>query len=122
MDLRASLTNKLSSQGSLSLLVTLVLAVIGAIILRFALELGIGVSSDSIAYVGISENLVAGRGLTWLGGGGLEPVTHFPPLYPIVLAGLQLFGMEGLESARFLNILLFGCNIFLIGLFTTFQI
>ena len=100
----------------MALLVTLVLAITGASILSFALELGIGVSSDSIAYVGISENLVAGRGLTWLGGGGLEPVTHFPPLYPIVLAGFQLFGMEGLESARLLSIILFGCNIFLIGL------
>ncbi len=116
MDLRTSLTNKLNSQGPLALLVTLILAITGAFILRFAMEEGIGVSSDSIAYIGISENLVAGRGLTWLGGGGLEPVTHFPPLYPIVLAGLQLFGMEGLESARILNILLFGCNIFLIGL------
>jgi len=116
MDFRTSFSNKLNSHGSLILLITLVLAITGAIILSFAMELGIGVSSDSIAYVGISENLIAGRGLTWLGGGGLEPVTHFPPLYPIVLAGLQLFGMEGLESARLLNILLFGSNIFLIGL------
>ncbi|MEJ2550198.1 MAG: glycosyltransferase family 39 protein [Anaerolineales bacterium] len=87
-------------------------------LLSLAMKSGMGISSDSIAYIGVSEHIVAGKGLNWIGGDGtLQPMTHFPPLYPLLLAGIQTAGLSSIEAARWINDLAFGANVFMIGWF-----
>lgn len=77
---------------------------------------GVGLGSDSAVYISAARNLLAGNGLAWIGGGGeVHPVTHFPPLFPLLLAGFEATGSGALQGARILNSLAFGVNIFLAG-------
>ena len=53
-----------------------------------------------------ARNLLAGRGLTipwgaWAG----QPVSHFPPLFPLVLAAIGSLGLDPWDAARYLNAL-----------------
>lgn len=78
---------------------------------------GIGIRTDSVAYIWAAQNLVKGIGLGRLTGAGtLKPMTHWPPLYSILLAGAQLTGTDVFVSARWLGALLFGLMILLCGL------
>ena len=67
---------------------------------------GIGIRTDSVAYLWSSENLAKGIGLGRLdGAGNFRPYTHWPPLYPILLVIPRLLGFNGMESARMLGAL-----------------
>lgn len=85
-------------------------------LLFVATQRGMGISSDSIAYIGVSEHIVTGKGLSWISGdGSLQPMTHFPPLYPLLLAVIQITGMSSIEAAGLINLLAFGVNVIMIG-------
>jgi hypothetical protein len=91
--------------------------IIGFILLRFSTwNWGIGVSDDSIFYISASENLLSGKGISWIEAGNeLKPLTHFPPLYPLSLSFLGYF--IGVREAANLNAsVLFGINAVLITL------
>lgn len=77
---------------------------------------GIGVRSDSVAYLWSSENLVKGIGLGRLNGlGEFRPMTHWPPLYPFLLALPQWFGFNSLSAARLLGAVSIGLMVLLFG-------
>jgi hypothetical protein len=105
-----------NSMGALSLL-----AVLAILIVWLATRFGIGITPDSTVYIDAAHNLLNGRGLIALTGRGeFQPLTHYPPLYPAVLALLARVGsLPGglpLESAaRMLNSFLCGANILLVG-------
>jgi hypothetical protein len=92
------------------------LAVIGTFLILAATPEGLGLSDDSIAYVAGARSLLAGQGYreAWLESN--QFVTHFPPGFSGTLALLGLTGLDPLRGARFLNALLFGLNVFLLGL------
>ena len=74
---------------------------------------GAGVSSDSVAYLAVAQNLRDGNGLYDHGG---SPLLSWPPLYPMVLAGLNLStGLDIFIVGWYLNIFLLGLNLFLSG-------
>lgn len=73
---------------------------------------GAGVSPDSVAYIGGARNILLGNGF-YLDG---SPITHFPPLYSIVLAGAGVLDNNLVETARLLNAFLFGANAVLLAL------
>ena len=77
----------------------------------YATAPGTGISPDSAIYIGAARNLLAGRGLTV---GGM-PLTHFPPLFSVLLAIGGLFGPDPAVVARGLNAALLGANVFLLG-------
>ena len=78
---------------------------------------GLGLVNDSAFYLEGADNLLAGQGYVRTSGGGeIKPITHFPPLYSLLLAGAGLTGLELLVAARLLALLLFGITIFLLGL------
>lgn len=78
---------------------------------------GIGIRTDSVAYLWSSENLAKGIGLGRLdGAGGFRPYTHWPPLYPILLAIPRLMGLDGMESARIIGTLCIMLLIIVTGL------
>ncbi len=93
-----------------------VLAIMGVSLVLHATPEGLGLSDDSIAYVAGARSMLAGNGYreAWLASNG--PVTHFPPAFSSVLAFIGLFGLDPLRGARFLNALLFGLNIALLGI------
>ena len=92
------------------------LAVIGIAMVLQATPEGLGLSDDSIGYIAGARSMLAGNGYreAWLASD--QPVTHFPPAFPGVLAFLGFFGLDPLRGARFLNASLFGLNIALVGI------
>ncbi len=93
------------------------LAVAAAMALSIFLALaatpyGIGVTPDSVAYLRAAESLREGTGLSVPAyDGALVPLTHFPPLYPATLAGLAALGLEPLQAARGMALLMAAANI-----------
>ena len=105
-----------SSPGAgLILRVLLGLAVLGALVVLCATRAGIGLSTDSVAYIDGARRLARGDGFTGSFTGQVGPITHWPPLYPALLAGLGLLGIDPLVGARVLAPLLFGANVFVAG-------
>jgi len=99
------------------LLILFTLAFIGIVSMLFATSLGIGISTDSIVYIDSARLLASGHGYVTKVYCGIEqPVIKWPPLFPNLLSILQIVGLDPLDGARWLNVLLFGANILLIGL------
>jgi hypothetical protein len=101
----------------LFLLALLAVSLGGMLALWRSTPFGLGLVNDSSYYVEGAANLLAGKGFVRFSGGGeLKPITHFPPLFSLVLAGFGLAGMDLLTGARVLITLLFGIDILLVGL------
>ena len=47
---------------------------------------GVGISPDAIDYLNTARSVLAGQGLVIAG----LPMTHFPPVYPLLLAAIGL--------------------------------
>lgn len=74
---------------------------------------GAGVASDSAKYLSVAQNLLDGKGLYDHRG---SPLLSWPPLYSIILAGLSLLtGLDVFVGGWYLNVFLFGLNLFLSG-------
>ena len=97
-----------------TVLVLLVLAgAAGSVLMYWITDYGPGVGPDSVAYFGAARNLLAGNGLFVDG----QPMTHFPPVYPLLLALASPFRHgDILQASRLLGALLYGTNLFLFGL------
>jgi hypothetical protein len=94
-----------------------VLSIIGIKVLLFTTAWGIGLSPDSTQYIGAARNLLNGKGLSITSPSrDMIPMTHYPPLYPTMIALTGIFSIDPLTGARWLNVLLFGTNIMLVGL------
>lgn len=77
---------------------------------------GIGINSDSISYVRSARNLAEGQGLGRVSGSGeFKQMTHWPPLYSMVLAVFPMTGVDTYEGARWLGAGLLFLIIFLTG-------
>jgi hypothetical protein len=93
------------------------LALLGVGLALAATRHGVGASPDSVVYIGVARNLLAGRGLTEPFGAELDtPLTRYPPLYPALLAVGGPWGVDPLATARWVSALLFGANILFVGL------
>jgi hypothetical protein len=78
---------------------------------------GVGLSPDSVVYIGAARSLLAGAGFSLPGESSLfSPVTHYPPLYSTLLAVIGFMGADPLDGAIWLNVIVFGVNIFCSGL------
>lgn len=75
---------------------------------------GLGITTDSIAYIEVARNIQNGEGIVDREG---ELVTHWPPLYPLVLAGMaKVTGLEVVKSGRYPHLLLLGSFMLLFNL------
>jgi hypothetical protein len=95
----------------------LYLFVLSAIALGLVLvatsKYGAGVSSDAARNLSTADSLLQGKGLVDMVG---EPLILWPPLYPLVLAGLSLVTKwSTFQSAWYLNVLLYAVNVWLAG-------
>jgi len=85
--------------------------------LKAATPMGMGLINDSTAYIAGARSLLQGTGYSeiWLAT-GIEPIIHYPPLLSAILALIGLSGIDPLRGSRVLNILLYGSNIWLMGI------
>jgi hypothetical protein len=82
-----------------------VLAVMGVLAVLSVTRPGAGTSPDSVGYLRMARRLLDGA----------APGGQFPPLFPALLALPDRVGIEAWTTARWLNALLFGANIGLMG-------
>lgn len=92
---------------------SLAVALLGSCVLLAAtVRYGIGVSPDSTVYFSGAESLSVGRGLVQFDG---TPLVHWAPLYPALLSLPARVGVPPTETARVLNIVLYGIFLYLCG-------
>ena len=97
--------NYLNFKGALLLALLLSIAF-------FALISGhIGVSHDSLIYLECAQNIISGNGFFVNG----LPMTHYPPLYPLLLSSGKLSELNPFEFSEYVQSLLFGLNIILLA-------
>lgn len=91
-------------------------AVLGAaLVLARETTHGVGLHSDSLLYVSVARNLLAGEGFLQFVQ-GWKPLMIWPPLYPLLLAAPGLFGLDPLDAAGPLNAAVFGLTVLVAGL------
>ena len=99
---------------SKSTLLLCIPAVLGAaLVLARETTHGVGLHSDSLLYISVARNLLAGEGFLQFAFGAM---THWPPLYPLLLAAPGLFAVDPLAAAGLLNAVVFGLTVLVAGL------
>ena len=83
----------------------------GLVFLRLA-SYGPSIGTDAANYITAARSLLAGDGLVGTGGG---PWVYWPPLYPALLAGGGLFGLDPYTVAGPLNAVIFGLTVLVAG-------
>ena len=73
---------------------------------------GAAVAPDSVFYLSTALNFLAGEG--WRDFMG-EPLTMWPPLFPLLLAAFGWVGIDPLEAGRWINAAAFGLTILVAG-------
>jgi hypothetical protein len=94
-------------------------AVLGAALVLIATRDGVGVSIDSVVYLSVAREIADGHGavIPW---GTPKPTplsTQLGPLLPTVLAAVSRLGPDPIEVARWLNALVYGATVLLIGVY-----
>ena len=103
----AHLENKPLPRVDAAALSTLAVALGGAALAAYATPWGLWGYSDSAAYIAAARNLAGGLGLTLPdAAGALHLSTLTPPFYTILLAPGAVPGLDPLDWARALNLLL----------------
>ncbi len=99
------------------LLLQMGVALLGGLIVAYAMRWGPWAYSDSVGYFEVAHNLVVGNGPTQIkGSGGIMLLTTRPPFYSMVLATLNRLGLPLIDAARELNMILLAVFVFGIGL------
>ena len=93
-----------------------ILGIIGSgVVLLLTYQHGSGITPDSVSYISAARSLANGHGFITYNG---EFLVFQPPLYSIILALIKnIFSIDPLISAGYLNSLLFGLIVFISGLF-----
>ncbi|MCL4262985.1 MAG: glycosyltransferase family 39 protein [Anaerolineae bacterium] len=113
------------SKDRQSLIVIMLLALAGWLYLYLLLPERIGVGADTVIFYGAAQNLQQGQGLTLsfdstFAGDKGELMTHFPPLFPALLAGMAVL-VGDVESAAWIwSITAFSLLILVVGLLVRF--
>ncbi len=112
--------NKIIKNKNLLYTGLIILISIAGLILMMILtsKWGAGIITyDSAIYINIARNLIEGNGIsTSLSSQEILPNIKYPPMYSSLISFLSLFGVSVINGARLINSLLFGANIFLVGL------
>jgi hypothetical protein len=77
----------------------------------FTWRLGQGITFDSLVYFWVSKSLLAGKGYSYLD----VLYSDQPPLYPSLLALLDLGGLDPIDASGLLNAVSFGLILFFSG-------
>ena len=109
---------RITKASSIHIPLFLLIACIGMGLLRFAAKDGVAVvGNDSVCYLDAASNIKNGHGYTFAQDDGkLIPWVHFPPLFPMAIAGVGLFAENMRLAATDLQIALYGANLLLVCL------
>ncbi len=108
--------NLSSKKRLIFILLLCLLGLAGIGLLAYVTPYGVGVYVDTLYYATSAKNLLNGIGMGRLTGNGFyKPMTHYPPLYALVLAFTQVLGLDMLAGARWVSMLAFGLVILLAG-------
>jgi 4-amino-4-deoxy-L-arabinose transferase-like glycosyltransferase len=100
----------------LTLVLITLIALMGSLMIFYSTVWGPWVFSDSTEYIVSARNLIEGHGLGLYGASGaFHPLSLHPPFYSLVLGFFGLFGADLVTAARWINIVLFGSTILLLG-------
>lgn len=77
---------------------------------------GMGASGDSVHYMDAAANLAAGNGYTYhIVNAEPQTLTHFPPLYSLLLSVPVMLGAAPMLAARWFNLLALSASLVLVG-------
>jgi hypothetical protein len=94
-----------------------VLSLVGAGLIIYGTNLGIGLYPDSVVYISASRSFLSGNGFTTLGPtGNWVTLTHFPPFFPFLLSSSWIWHQDPLAGARWISTFFFAITILLTGL------
>lgn len=109
---------KFLSKLSPTLGIIIFLSLIGSLAIYYSTYWDPWAYSDSTGYIVSARNLLAGHGLGYFGpSGDFMPLSLHPPFYSLALSAIGLTGIDLIDAARWLNIVLFGAMIFTSGAF-----
>ena len=95
-----------------TLLLAAAAALVGAgLVLLRHVNYGPGMLADGLKYIMTARSLLAGEGFDGYSG----PSVYFPPLYPAMLAGAGLFGLDPYVFAGPLNAVIFALTVLVAG-------
>lgn len=83
---------------------------------------GVGISSDSLVYLGAADSISAGKGVRTIAShytpltAADAPLTIFPPAYPLLLSLSARLTRDRLSSAKWLHAFVYGASVFVIGM------
>ncbi len=98
------------------LLALLALGVVGVFLLGYHTRFGAATNGDAVQYVAGARSILAGDGFGMPDGfGEVQPLVAMPPFFSTVLAAVGLIGVDPLQGARYLHVILYGVNIVLAG-------
>jgi hypothetical protein len=102
-------------------IIIILLSLLGTILFFWATSpYGIGIRTDSVAYLWSARNLANGIGLGTLDTfGQFKPLNHFPPFYPILLAAFEVFKINGMVGALWIGAFCTALLIILSGVILT---
>ena len=105
------------SQGlNKSYLILVLISLAGVLAILYSTSWGVGMGHDQLGYIQGAQNLARGQGYShFTPMGELKPTMQWPPLYSLTLSLFETVGINVFAGARWLNALLFGINIFLVG-------
>jgi len=107
---------KLLRKFPLAIVIVIIISIMGSMMIHFSTFWGPWVFSDSTGYIVCARNLLAGHGLgLFLPSGAFHPLDLMPPFYSLVLSFFGLFGADLVTTARWIDIILFGLTILLVG-------
>lgn len=107
-------TSRVDKKFFLILILSL-LGLAGVFTIFYSTRWGIGLNHDSMFFLGGAESILRGRGYSYMQLGEVRTITKWPPLYSLALSSFGLIAMNVSEAARWVNALLFGINIVLVG-------
>jgi len=101
----------------ISLIIIGLLSILGGAAVTYSTANGPRGYSDPVAYIVAARNLLKGIGLGYYyPSGRFYVLTHYPPFYPLVLAGIGIFRVDLVDAARWLSVVFFAATIFGAGL------
>ncbi len=94
-------------------------ALLGVVALMLSTHWGPGIGGDATIYITSARNLLAGKGLGLIQpDGSFRLIPYFPPFFSLMLSLIGLTGLDLVTAAHWLNMLLFGGLVWLVGSLT----
>ena len=102
---------KINKEISAHNLLLVCIGVCASALMFWTMAYGPGLTPNSTTYLAVAKNLLAGHGFY---GNGIS-VAHYPPVYPLILAAVNIFETgDNLLASRLLHAILFGISVSLV--------